>query len=147
MNTFTASSALLSLFLLGTPAAIEAGDQNQLGAFVWLTDAHYDEFYSTENAKIHIEGAPCNLGKDSPLYSAYGCGSSPALVTSAIANAASASAQLGYAKPDFILYTYVEGGAYIPSSRLQARFISPHLLLLYGYAGETLRDTRPMVYH
>ena len=77
------------------------------GVFVWMSDAHYDPYYSTPHAQIHTTGAPCNLSDASPKFSAYGCGASAALVDSAVSNSAQAVAELGYTLPDFILYTYV----------------------------------------
>jgi hypothetical protein len=76
------------------------------GSFLWLSDAHYDAFYGTEQAEVHKNGAPCmnnsnnnnNNGTTSssgaPLYSAYGCGSSLALLTSAVKESARLSSDL-----------------------------------------------------
>lgn len=87
--------------------AASAASALDTGLFVWMSDAHYDPYYSTANAQIHVAGAPCNLSEASPKFSAYGCGSSAALVESAVSNSAQAVAALGYTLPDFIMYTYV----------------------------------------
>jgi Calcineurin-like phosphoesterase len=85
------------------------------GTFLWLSDAHYDAFYGTDQAEVHKDGAPCSRSSNSnsnsnnsstndgngggggataPLYSAYGCGSSLALLTSAVKESARLSSQL-----------------------------------------------------
>ena len=76
------------------------------GNFVWFSDVHYDAYYGTPLAKVHMTGAPCNLGDESPVYSAYGCGTSLALLESTISRASKAvKDDLGLNRPDFILYT------------------------------------------
>ena len=100
------TNLLININTILSTTLLHMARADDLGNFVWFTDAHYDEFFGTPSAQVHKEGAPCNLGQDSPMFSAYGCGSSPALVTSAISNAAKAlSEDLGSTKPDFILYT------------------------------------------
>lgn len=89
-----------TLFLVFLLPVAEAN----IGTFLWVTDAHLDEFYGSSVANVHFAGAPCNRS-DAPPYSAFGCGSNFALVNSAISAAANASVDVGFPNPDFILYT------------------------------------------
>jgi len=90
---------------------LQDDDSNSnIGAFVWLSDAHYDAYYGTPFAEVHKAGAPCNFTDEEggpPPYSAYGCGSPLLLVETAIAASANAvKHDLGFAEgPDFVLFT------------------------------------------
>jgi len=103
-------------------------DDKNIGTFVWLTDAHYDAYYGTPYAEVHIPGSPCNLtasedgGGDGvssssvlpgpPPFSAYGCGSNLRLLEAAFGAAAAAAGSgettntnTTRTAPDFVLFT------------------------------------------
>ena len=79
-------------------------DPSSIGTFAWLSDTHLDNFYGTSLAKQHLSSAPCNK-TDAPLYSAFGCGGTLALVSAAMESASNATSELDWPDLDFVLFT------------------------------------------
>ena len=79
-------------------------DPSSIGTFAWLSDTHLDNFYGTSLAKQHLASAPCNR-TDAPLYGAYGCGDTLALVSAAMESASNATKELDWPDLDFVLFT------------------------------------------